>query len=93
VGFPVAAYVAGWVMERTSLQVGAAAVAASVIGGIGVLYAFGIPGMAWALGKTLPEAGVLAVAFLPGDVLKCVLAGVITAALAGLRPGTVLSRT
>lgn len=92
IGFPVAAFVAGWVMERTSLQVGVAAAAASVIGGIGVLYAFGIPGMAWALGKTLPEAAFIALAYLPGDAVKCVLAGVITATLAQMRPGTVLSR-
>lgn len=92
IGFPIAAFVAGWIVERTTLPLGIAAALASVIGGIGVLYAFGIPGMALMLGKTLPEAALLAVAYLPGDLIKAVLAGVVTAALARMRPASVLSR-
>jgi biotin transport system substrate-specific component len=92
IGFPVAAFVAGWVMERTTLQTGLAAAAAAVIGGIGVLYAFGIPGMAIMLDKTLTEAAHLAVAFLPGDAIKCALTGFVTATLANMRPGILLSR-
>lgn len=92
VGFPIAAFVAGWVMERTTLAPGIAAGAASVIGGIGVLYVFGIAGMAITLDKTLSEAAFLGMAFLPGDVLKAVLAGLITQSLARMRPASLLSR-
>jgi biotin transport system substrate-specific component len=92
VGFPVAAFVIGWLMSRTTLAVGLAAGAASVIGGIAVLYAFGITGMALMLDKTLPEAAFLAGAFLPGDILKAVLAGFVTQAIARMRPGSLLSR-
>ena len=92
IGFPVAAFVAGWVMERTTLPVGLAAGAGSVIGGIGVLYALGIPGMALVLDKSMNEAAFIAIAFLPGDLLKCVLAGFITRAISQMRPGSVLSR-
>ncbi|MGB8811798.1 MAG: biotin transporter BioY [Paracoccaceae bacterium] len=92
VGFPVAAFVAGWVMERTTLSVGVAAACGAVLGGIAVLYAFGIPGMALVLGKTLTEAAHLAIAFLPGDVVKVVLAALITNGLAQVRPGALLSR-
>jgi biotin transport system substrate-specific component len=92
VGFPVAAYVAGWVVERTTLPLGLAAGAGAVIGGIGVLYLFGITGMAAMLGKSWGEAAVLGMAFLPGDVLKAVLAGLVTRSIARLRPGAVLSR-
>ncbi len=92
VGFPVAAFVAGRVMERTTLAPGIAAGAAAVIGGIGVLYLFGIPGMAVMLDKTLPEAARIAIAFLPGDIIKAGVAGVVTAALARMRPGALLSR-
>ena len=92
VGFPVAAFVAGWVMERTTLSPAFAATAASVIGGIGVLYLFGIAGMALMLGKTLGEATFLAAAFLPGDALKAVLAGLITQSLSRMRPTSLLSR-
>ena len=91
-GFPVAAFVAGWIMQRTTLPVGLAAGAASVIGGIAVLYAFGIPGMALMLDKTLSEAALLGAAYLPGDILKAVLAGLVTQAIARMRPGSLLSR-
>lgn len=92
IGFPVAAFVAGWVMERTTLTVGWAAASGSVLGGIAVLYAFGIVGLSVMLGKTLTEAANISVAFLPGDTIKVVLAGVITRTLAQLRPNSVLSR-
>jgi biotin transport system substrate-specific component len=92
VGFPIAAFVTGWLVERTSLSVGLAAGAASIIGGIGVLYVFGIIGMSVVLDKTLAEATFLGMAFLPGDVLKAVLAGMITQSLARMRPASLLSR-
>jgi biotin transport system substrate-specific component len=92
VGFPFAAFVTGWLMERTTLPVGLAATAAAVIGGIGVLYLFGITGLSIMLGKTLPEAAFLGMAYLPGDILKAVLAGLVTRGLARMRPASLLSR-
>ena len=92
IGFPLAAFTAGWIVERTTLAPGLAAGAAAIIGGIGVLYAFGIPGMALVLQKSLGEASFIAMAFLPGDVLKAVLAGFVTQAIARMRPGALLSR-
>ena len=91
-GFPVAAFVAGWVMERTTLPPLTAAMAGAVIGGIGVLYPFGIAGMALVLDLSLTEASYLAFAFLPGDLVKAVLAGLVTQAIARARPGALLSR-
>ncbi|WP_309666739.1 biotin transporter BioY [Tabrizicola sp.] len=91
-GFPVAALVAGWVMQRTTLSPGLAATAGAVIGGIGVLYVFGIIGMSVMLDKSLTEASYLAIAFLPGDAVKAVLAGMITQSLARMRPASLLSR-
>lgn len=91
-GFPAAAFVAGWVMERTTLSAAVAATAASIIGGIGVLYVFGIAGMALMLDKTLSEAALLAFAFLPGDTIKAVIAGLVTQSLARMRPDSLLSR-
>jgi len=92
VGFPIAAFVAGWVVERTTLTPAIAAGAGAVIGGIGVLYLFGITGMSIALGKSWTEASYLALAFLPGDIVKAVLAGLITQAIARMRPGALMSR-
>lgn len=93
VGFPVAAFVAGLVVERSRLPLPFAALAGSVLGGIVALYAFGILGMAVVLDKTLPEAMLLATPFLPGDAIKCVLAALITRGIAQMRPGSLLSRS
>ncbi|MGB7268974.1 MAG: biotin transporter BioY [Albidovulum sp.] len=93
IGWPVAAFVTGLIVERwNNAPLTLVASVASVIGGIVVLYIFGIVGMAIVLKKTLPEAALLVTAFIPGDVIKAVLAGFITAALAKARPQSVLSR-
>ncbi len=92
IGFPIAAFVAGWVMERTTLAPFWAAGAGAVIGGIGVLYPFGIIGISVVLDKTLAEAALIALVFLPGDILKAVLAGLVTQAIARARPAALLSR-
>ncbi|MFE3836334.1 biotin transporter BioY [Pseudogemmobacter sonorensis] len=92
IGFPVAAFVAGWIVEKTTLPVGIAAGAGAVIGGVGVLNLLGILGMSVMLDKTFAEAAYLAAAFLPGDMIKAVLAGFVTHALTRMRPGAVLSR-
>ena len=93
IGFPIAAFVTGWMTERLrSTNVGIAAGIAAVVGGILVLYVFGIAGLAIALDKTIVEATLLVTAFIPGDVIKAVLAGLITAALYRARPNSVMSR-
>lgn len=94
VGFPVAAFACGWVMERLRrAPVGIAAGIASVLGGIVVLYVFGISGLMVVLDKGVLEAAALVSAFIPGDLIKAVLAGLITASLARARPQSVLSRS
>jgi len=94
VGWPIAAFVTGLIVERwRSGSLALVASVASVIGGIGVLYLFGVIGMAVMLDKTLIESLALVTIFIPGDVIKAVLAGLITAALAKSRPASVLSRS
>lgn len=92
IGFPVAAFVSGWIMERSTLPVVWAAASAAVIGGIGVLYPFGIAGLSLMLGKTLAEAAPLAIAYLPGDLIKVVFCALVTQSLARMRPAALLSR-
>jgi biotin transport system substrate-specific component len=91
-GFPVAAFVTGWIVEKWRGQIGLVASVAAFVGGVLVLYAFGITGMAIVLGKSWPAASVLVAAYIPGDLIKTVLAGLITQGLARLRPHAVLSR-
>ncbi len=93
VGFPVAAFVTGLIVERVrGLPLALVASVAAVIGGIVVLYGFGVVGMAWKLGKTLPEATLLLVPYLLGDALKAGVAGMVTAAVYRARPAALLSR-
>ncbi len=94
IGFPIAAFVAGLVMERTKrLPVGIAAGIAAAIGGILVLYVFGITGFMLVLGKSLSETLLVLWGYIPGDVIKVILTGFITAGLAKARPASVMSRT
>ena len=44
-------------------------------------------GMALMLGKSLPEAAALASPFLPGDLIKCVLAAFVAKAVHSAYPG------
>lgn len=92
IGFPVAAFVAGLITERMPAPIGIAAFAGALLGGAVLLAGFGIIGMSVALGKTLPEAAALALPFIPGDLIKAGLAGLITRTLAQMRPGALLSR-
>ncbi|MFD2738224.1 biotin transporter BioY [Sulfitobacter aestuarii] len=93
IGWPIAAFVTGFMVSQwRSLPLGLAAGIASVVGGILVMYVFGIFGMMVMLNKTALEATALVTAFIPGDVLKAVLAGFITAGLAKARPASLLSR-
>lgn len=92
-GFPIAAFAAGWLTARLrGLPVFWAASLGAMLGGIVVLYLFGIAGMAITLDKSYGQAAVLALPFVPGDLIKAVLAGGVTATLARARPGSVLSR-
>lgn len=94
VGWPISAFFIGLIVERWRGP-GLAWVAgiAAVLGGIGVTYACGVVGMMIALDKTAFEALALVLVFIPGDVLKAVVAGLLTAALARARPASVLSRS
>lgn len=93
IGFPVAAYVTGWLTQRlTALPLSLAAGVAAIGGGMIVLYAIGIPVAAYMNEFTLTETATGALAFLPGDLIKAVATGLVTGQLARMRPGVVQSR-
>ncbi|MGJ9425561.1 biotin transporter BioY [Nesterenkonia halotolerans] len=58
----------------------------TVLGGILVVYACGLPVMAFQLGLSLEQALLLNLAFLPGDVIKAVIAIMLTHSLARAYP-------
>ncbi len=93
IGFPIAAFIAGTVVERLrTMSVGPAAFIGVALGGIVVLHILGIIGMSVMLDKTLVEAAMLDIPFLPGDAIKAGLAGLITHTIAQMRPNALLSR-
>ena len=93
VGFPVAAYVVGLITERGgapySLRWG---IAANILGGVGVLYIFGIAGIALLGRVSLAHATTLVWLFVPGDLAKAVIAAVIAKGVHAGYPGLLAHR-
>ncbi|MTH78135.1 biotin transporter BioY [Paracoccus aestuariivivens] len=90
IAFPVAAYVTGLFVEHIALRpIALRAALGAVLGGIVVMYAFGIIGMSIGLGKSIPECLLLVTAFLPGDLLKAGVTGMLVSAIAKARPQSV----
>jgi biotin transport system substrate-specific component len=92
VGFPVAAYVVGVLSERlhgVSSAAGrlSASLLANLVGGVAVLYVFGVLGMALNLRIPIDEATTLLWIYVPGDLLKVVLAALVVQAVHAGYPG------
>lgn len=89
-GWPVAAFLAGLLMRRLSrLPVGIAAFLASTGGGILALYAIGVPVVSLMTGIPLATALAGSAAFVPGDLLKAALTGLVAVSLARARPSLI----
>lgn len=84
---PTVGFLVGWVAGAAACglvsqvvrkqwphQIFAGALIACLIGGIVVIYAFGIPGLAWMTGMELSKAALVSLAFLPGDLIKSFIA-------------------
>ncbi len=68
-------------VPRRGLSIFFAAALASFLGGVLVIYALGIPMLAWRANMTLEQAAAVSLGFLPGDILKLVIAASIARAL------------
>jgi biotin transport system substrate-specific component len=78
IGFPVGAFVTGLIAFRGGRFRPALAFPAAVVGGILVIYAFGLSVIVWRFGVDVPEAMVAyGLIFLPGDLIKAGLAALI----------------
>lgn len=91
--WPLTAYVIGWLTERGGstyrLPWG---IVANIVGGIVVLYAAGIAGMAAVTGMSVWAATVSTWIFIPGDLVKAVLAAVIARGVHAAYPGLISAR-
>ena len=70
IGWPIAAFVIGWLTERRGLPYSIGwGVAFNVLGGIVVMYVFGLGGMLLVGGLSLGAATVALLPFIPGDLV------------------------
>lgn len=87
-GFPAAAFVIGLLTEQLdaarSLPRG---IAVNILGGIIVLYAFGIVGMSIVTQLPLAKAAAVSAVFLPGDLAKAVVAALVARGVHQALPG------
>lgn len=87
IGWVFAAFVTGFLSERmvrpeqSGLVQGVGFFLSAAIGGIAVLYTFGIVYLAFAANITLEKALVGSLAFIPGDVIKAIVAGLVGRAI------------
>ncbi|MFP3920505.1 MAG: biotin transporter BioY [Dichotomicrobium sp.] len=73
--FPIAAFIVGWLTELSWSRLNVArAFVFNVVGGIGVVYALGIPGLAIMGDLSLVQAASASAVFIPGDIIKAALA-------------------
>ncbi len=78
-GFSIASFMIGFLCESLkNPQNFFCLFACSTIGGIFVLYLFGVPWMAWKMDRTLFEALMIALVYIPGDLIKAGIASVLT---------------
>lgn len=94
---PSAGYLIGWIAGAAVIGIIAAprvgvrprawrVLLACLVGGIGVVYLIGVPVQSLVTGVPLGETALLSLAFVPGDLVKAVLATLITVAVAKAYP-------
>ena len=91
--WPLSAYVIGWLTERGGTTYRLPwGIVANIVGGIVVLYAAGIAGIAAVAGISVWAATVSTWIFIPGDLVKAVLAAVIARGVHAAYPGLIAAR-
>ncbi|SDH73460.1 biotin transport system substrate-specific component [Alteribacillus persepolensis] len=91
--WPIAAFVIGWLIEKTKPALYAwKAVAVNCIGGILIIHSIGIIYLAFVANLPLYQAALSSLGFLPGDTAKAVGSGLLTVKLARSHPFLVKSQ-
>ena len=82
VGFLPGAFLVGWLTERAWHRLSVPlAFAINVVGGVGAVYAVGIPWLAVSAKLTLAQAALGSLAFVPGDCVKAAVAASVAVTL------------
>lgn len=93
IGWPVGAFAAGILMQRMKQRsVVVSAAISAAIGGIAVVYLFGIPGLVVLADLSFGQAALGSLIYIPGDLIKVALTAVIAQSVARGLPGALVSR-
>ena len=85
--WPFAAGLVGWLTEKWWDRLNMAfAVLANLIGGIGLIYLIGIPWLATVAKLPFDKAAMGALAFVPGDIIKALVAAAIAVTIRKVYP-------
>lgn len=91
--WPVAAFVTGWLTERGGLPYRLSwGIVANITGGIVVMYVGGIVGLVAVGGMSVTAATVATWIYLPGDLVKVVLAALVARGVHTAYPGLIAAR-
>lgn len=78
IGYIVGAFVIGFILERTENVTFVKMFIANLIGGVLILYVFGIPVLAFVTNISIMEAIKVNYAFIPGDLIKVTIATILS---------------
>lgn len=93
IGFIPGAFVCGLIATRfPTIPTFMRSLMAAMLGGIAVIYAFGIPVMAWKTELALVQAAIASTMFLPGDLLKAALTAFVATGLHRALPSALPNR-
>ncbi|RAU16678.1 BioY family transporter [Nitrincola tibetensis] len=93
IGFPFAAFATGYAaLLLRKLPTFPATLLASILGGIIVLYVFGITGFKLVTGRDWLDAAKIMMVFIPGDIVKAVIAAAVAQAVVKGLPDAVYTR-
>ena len=93
IGFPFAAFATGWVaLQLKRLPLVAATLIGAFVGGILVLYVFGIAGFKIITGNEWLRSAQVMVVYIPGDLVKVVITALVAQAVYKAMPSAVATR-
>jgi len=92
-GWPIAAFVVGWLTQKGGAPYRLPwGVVANIVGGIVVLYTLGIAGTVLVADLSVRAAVIGSMIFVPGDLVKAVLAAIIARGVHAAYPGLLAAR-
>ncbi len=90
-GWPIGAFIIGLLIRHLPIAAPLSrGILASIIGGVVVIHLTGVVGLSLVLQKTMAESFWITIYFLPGDIIKATIAGLLYSLLCKYRPQALL---